>query len=125
MNYKRIYVCSPLRAADWPGILRNANKAQQYIEIAAEKYKCRAVAPHAYLPLMLDDNEPDERALAIDFGKKLLELCDMLVVCGNIISEGMCGEIQYADKLGIPVQTLKKSARMTAEIQAAIKESSL
>lgn len=103
---KRVYVCSPLRADDWPGVLRNALKAQNYMEQASTKYHCRAVAPHAYLPYMLDDNDPAERALALDFGKKLLTLCDALIVCGDRISPGMQGEIQEAHELGIPVLAL-------------------
>lgn len=122
MKWKRIYICSPLRADSWPGVLRNANKAQQYIEIAAKRHKCRAVAPHAYLPFILDDNEPDERALALDFGLKLLELCDVLIVCGDVLSEGMRGEIMRAVKLGIPVRTLYNAPKMKAALQALMEE---
>ena len=122
MKWKRVYICSPLRADSYPDMLRNMNRAQNYIEIAAGRYKCRAVAPHAYLPFILDDNEPDERALALDFGKKLLELCDVLIVCGDIISEGMRGEIEYAAELGIPVKTLNHSKKMQAAIQTIMEE---
>jgi hypothetical protein len=116
-KWKRVYVCSPLRADNWPGILRNALKAQNYMEQAAAKYGCRAVAPHAYLPYLLDDNDPMERALALDFGKKLLALCDALIVCGDVISQGMRGEIQQAHELGISVLALDESASLKVSIQ--------
>ena len=122
MKWKRIYICSPLRADSYPDMLRNMNRAQHYIEITAGRHKCRAVAPHAYMPFILDDNEPDERALALDFGKKLLELCDVLIVCGDVISDGMRGEILYAAQLGLPIRTLNHSSKMEASIQAVIEE---
>jgi len=109
MKWKRVYICSPLRADTWPGVLRNALKAQSYMELAAVKYNCRAFAPHAYLSYLLDDNVPDERALALDFGQKLLTLCDALIICGDTVSEGMRGEIQAAKELGIPVLLLDKA----------------
>ena len=124
MKRKRVYICSPLRADSYPDMLRNMNKAQNYVEIAAGRYKCQAFAPHAYLPFILDDNEPDERALALDFGKKLLELCDVLIVCGDIISEGMHGEILHAVRLGMPVKTLNNAPKMKAAIQTIMEENS-
>ena len=116
-KWKRIYICSPLRANDWPGIIRNAIKAQHYMELASAQYECRTYAPHAYLPFILDDTDPDERSLALDFGLKLLKLCDVLIVCGDVISEGMQGEIEQAFKLGIPVQALHGSVEMDGKIK--------
>ena len=122
MKWKRIYICSPLRADSYPNMLRNMNKAQNYIEIAKARHNCRVVAPHAYMPFILDDNDPDERALALDFGKKLLELCDVVFVCGDVISEGMRGEILHAAKLGLPIKTLYNAPKMKAAIQTIIDE---
>ena len=121
-KYKRVYICSPLRADTWSEVLQNMKKAQQFIELAAVKYECRALALHAYLPFVLDDNEPDERALALEFGLRLIDLCDALIVCGDVISEGMRGEIVYAAKLGIPVLTLDNSSTIKSTIQTIIRE---
>ena len=38
-------------------------------------------------------------------GIELLKFCDELMVCGDIISEGMAAEIAEAERLGIPVIT--------------------
>ena len=67
------------------------------------EFGCRAVAPHAYLPYLLDDSNPEERALALSFAASLLALCDRLVIYGDRISSGMKEEIRRARKLGIPI----------------------
>ena len=121
-KWKRIYICSPLRANNWSNMIRNAIRAQQYMELASEQYECPAYAPHGYLPFFLNDYDPKERTLALSFGKRLLKLCDALIVCGDVISEGMRGEIQQACKLGIPVVALDGSTKIEADIQAIMKE---
>lgn len=45
-----------------------------------------ARAPHAFLPMLLCDGVPSERAIALKFGIELLERSDVLLVCGNRIS---------------------------------------
>ncbi len=97
------YVCSPLSAPSRADMLVNAAKACTYSKWAEEEFGGRAVAPHAYLPYLLDDRIPAERALALEFDLKLLAMCDQLVVYGPCISSGMKAEIEYATKLGIPV----------------------
>lgn len=102
-KFRKLYVCSPLSAPSWLEITENMNKARYYSMTVSQYHGCRAMAPHAWLPLLLDDNDPAERELALDFGLKLLETCDGLVVCGKRITNGMRGEIESAVKLGIPI----------------------
>ena len=97
------YVCSPLSAPTRAEMLANAAKACTYMAMAENEFGGRAVAPHAYLPYLLDDRVPEERALALEFGLKLLRMCSQMVVYGPRISEGMKGEIELARKEGIPV----------------------
>ena len=97
------YVCSPLSAPTRAGMLRNAVNASAYMARAEKEFGGRAVAPHAYLPYLLDDRVPEERTLALEFGLKLLRLCDRLIVYGDRVSKGMRGEIENAEELGIPV----------------------
>ena len=49
---------------------------------------------------MLDDEIPEERGAALQIGMILLTLCDVLVVCGPYISDGMAGEIKAAFEKG-------------------------
>jgi len=106
-RFRKLYVCSPLSAPSWLEVNENMHNARYYAAAVGRYYGCRAVAPHAWLPLMLDDNDPAERALALEFGLKLLETCDGLVVCGKRISNGMRGEIERALELGIPILFLE------------------
>lgn len=97
------YVCSPLSAPTRAEMLANAAKASTYMVKAEKEFGDRAVAPHAYLPYLLDDTVAEERALALEFDTKLLKLCTRLVVYGDVISSGMRVEIKEATMLGIPV----------------------
>ena len=97
------YVCSPLSAPTRSEMLANAAKACTYMVKAEREFGGRAVAPQAYLPYLLDDRKPEERALALEFDLKLLVMCARVVVFGSRISAGMQGEIEYAEQHGIPV----------------------
>lgn len=70
---------------------------------AFENMEVIARAPHAYLPILLSDKLPAERALALRFGLALLEQSDMVFVCGKVLSTGMKGEIIRAAELNIPI----------------------
>ncbi len=97
------YVCSPLSAPTRAERLANAAKATTYMIWAEKEFGGRAVAPHAYLPYLLDDSVPEQRALALDFGLKLLGMCSRLVAFGDRLSAGMKKEIEVAHEKGIPV----------------------
>ena len=114
-----VYVCSPLGAETPDGIMKNMKKARLYMGTISEKYNCRAIAPHAILPVFLDDRVPEERALGLKFGLDLLKICKKVVVCGMVISEGMQKEIEFAQKLGIPViyNDMPKPSRIKITIE--------
>ena len=103
MTFKKVYVCSPLSAPTAFAIKQNMLTAKEYMKIISKKLSCSAVAPHAYLPEFLDDNNPPERSLGLSFGLAYLELCDALVICGNRLSNGMKAEIKRAMERSIPV----------------------
>ena len=97
------YICSPLSAPSRAEMLANAARAIRYSVEAEKEFGEKAVAPHAYLPYLLDDHVPEQRALALEFGLKVLQMCDRLAVYGPRISSGMKGEILEAKRLGIQV----------------------
>ena len=101
---RRAYICSPLSAATPEDVIRNVRSARSYMLYALEKMELAASAPHAYLPSVLCDSIPAERALALDFGLKLLERCDILLVCGRRITAGMRGEIRRAAELKMEIR---------------------
>ena len=100
---KKAYVCSPLGASTKEQVLQNMREAKAYMYYVSENFGCVARAPHAYLPALLCDKIPAERALALEFGLKFLEQCEILLVCGSRISDGMLSEIIRATKLNMDI----------------------
>ena len=94
---KLIYVCSPVRG----DVEENLKKANRYCEYVAG---CNHIplAPHlawqGFLPEI-----PENREKALVMGLKLIEYCSEIWVCGDEISQGMQGEIDYAEKINKPV----------------------
>ena len=102
------YICSPLRGKTAEETYQNMLAARYYMLSAYRLTGDPAVAPHAYLPIVLDDTIPEEREYGLLAGKKLLYRCKKLYVCGDRISEGMKGEILEAAVLGRPIVTFSK-----------------
>ncbi len=92
----KAYICSPLSAKTDEEFVENMHRARAYMHYAAKEMGMAARAPHAYLPMLLCDRIPNERALALQFGLRLLEESDILLVCGDRTSLGMQGEILHA-----------------------------
>lgn len=103
-HLKKAYVFSPYSDPDPEMQLDNMRRARIYMLYANEHMHLLARAPHAYLPMLVCDGVPTERAMALRFGLELLERSDLLLVCGTTLSKGMKGEITQAAKLGISIQ---------------------
>lgn len=102
MRDYRIYIISPLSANNEKEIKVNMEKAIHYKKYISEVFltlnnhlNFRCFAPHSYLPNELDDNSLVEREIAINFGLKLLGICDAVAVIQHLglVSEGMRQEI--------------------------------
>ena len=96
-------MCSPFRADTREQCEKNLRTARAYMFYANKKMNMNAAAPHAYLPLLLCDEIPAERAIALRFGLEILEQSDVMLVCGNKLSNGMRGEIAKAALLRMPI----------------------
>ena len=97
---KKAYICSPLSAPNPEGVQHNMELAKYYLMQMKRLHHCRTFASHAHLPLMLDDRIPEERETAMQIGALMLDLCEVLIICGSCISEGMRREIQTAFEKG-------------------------
>ena len=84
---KKAYICSPLSAPNPEGMQHNMELAKYYFMQMKRLYHCRTFASHAHLPLMLDDRIPEERETAMQIGALMLDLCEVLIICGSCISE--------------------------------------
>ncbi len=107
-QYERTYICSPCRADTADGLLRNIKAARVYMFYAYQYFKGIPVAPHAYLPLLLNDRIEQERLRALELGCEVLKQSSRMLVCGNRLSEGMLGEISCAVDQVIPIQVFDK-----------------
>ena len=90
-----IYVCSPFRGS----VKHNIEQARKYCRQVSELGKI-PIAPHLYFPQFLNDADPVERTRGISFGIALMLFCDEVWVFGDVISEGMGLEIEYANSRG-------------------------
>lgn len=95
-----VYVCSPYSG----NVERNIRYAQELTKWALRKGYA-PITPHLYLPQVLDDTEPAERALGLTVGRELLKSCSLILVGEQFgISAGMATEIREALRLCIPIQ---------------------
>ena len=106
---KKAYICSPCRSDTPEGVIVNMKAARFYMYCAQKIFRMNARAPHAYLPTVLCDKVPAERALAMQFCTRLIEAGGILLVCGNRITSGMKEEISYGARLGIEIQVFNDS----------------
>ncbi len=103
-NKQSVYICSPFSAQTEQGFIKNMQNAREYTYFISKYMGYRAIAPHAWLPALLNDNIPEERSLALKIGLELLDKCSELFVCSDRISNGMKGEIKYALERGILIR---------------------
>jgi len=121
---QRVYICSPFAGGESPLTVpnnadaitnsqpaaqsntikqRNIQNALRYCRFAVGR-GCMPIAPHCYFPHFMDDNDADERELALTFGIQLLKGCMEMWVFGKTISSGMKREIAAAKARRIPIR---------------------
>lgn len=88
-----VYICSPYSG----NIEENVKKARVFCRFALEM-NFIPLAPHLLFPQFMDDENPQERELAMFMNVILLGKCNELWVFGNTISNGMAQEIEKAKK---------------------------
>ena len=98
-GYPRTYISSPFRG-DTDTNVRNAIRYSRY---ALEQGRF-PITPHIFLPRFLDDEDHNERRLALSFGIRLLDGCREMWVFGDNVSEGMAAEIKEAKRRNIPLK---------------------
>ncbi len=94
---KRIYVCSPYRSDVEANVARAVALCRE-IALRGDA----PLAPHLYLPRVLDDADPPEREVGIAVALAWLAVSDEVLVVG-CVTDGMRSEIQAASNSGIPI----------------------
>lgn len=87
-----IYVCAPFNG----DIVGNKKKAAEFAEFAY-KNGCIPVTPHLLFPFM-NDESPNERALALHMDIVLMGKCQEVWVLSERITAGMSAEIEKATR---------------------------
>jgi len=95
---KKVFVCSPLRG----DIEGNTKRAEQYCKFVSDLGHA-PYAPHLFFTRFLDENIEEERNSGILGGIQYLAVCDELWYFGDVITNGMNKEIEFANNKGIPV----------------------
>lgn len=98
-SLKKAYICSPLHDEDPIKMAENMENARQCAAYVLEDLHMRPVCPQAWLPMLVNDYDEQERKKALEFGLQLLKECDCVIVMGNRISSGMQAEIKLAKEL--------------------------
>lgn len=101
-DYKinKIYVCSPYHSEYSYKISENADfarKACKYVTQQGKEYM--PIAPHLLFPQFMDDNDAEQRGIAINYGLNLIIMCDEVWVFGETFSTGMATEVAFAHLL--------------------------
>ena len=93
MRVKRkvVYICSPYSG----DVDKNIKNAYAYCRNVI-KNGCIPIAPHLFFPQFLNDDNPEERELALSMNKELILRCDEVWVFGDTVSKGMAEEIEFA-----------------------------
>lgn len=112
----RAYIRSPRQAATYDEAKCNIRTARTYMFYAFEAMNFAVVAPHVYLRVVLDDEPPSHKALALQISLYILVFSNIVFVCGDRITEEMKREIKYAAKLRKPIYTF------TAEVYSAVRD---
>jgi len=100
----KVYIASPFKG----NTVRNTANVICYCRFAVEQ-GFFPIAPHAYLPLFMDDNNTAERELALSFGIRLLGGCKQLWIFGTKITDGMRREINAAKNQGIIIRQFNEN----------------
>ena len=99
-----VYICSPYRGT----VSLNIKNARKFCRFALDKMTI-PIAPHLLFPQFMDDNNPEERYLAIHtINYVLLGKCSEVWVFGEHISEGMAREIALAERRRMKIRYFTK-----------------
>jgi len=106
---KIIYIAHPI-GGDVPGNLEKIGAI--YRSLSLQKLVI-PFAPYIAPISCLDDNVPQERAIGFEHNKALFDrkAMDEVWLYGDRISNGMAQEIEWANRMGIPVVSMSEGTR--------------
>ena len=119
---RKAYICSPYRAMTQEQLDNHIDYAQ-YITKKALIAGIAPITPHLYMTQCLDESIAGQRNIGLAAGMELLNGCDFIIVGVKYgISEGMRGEIQEAERMGLDVVNADKLQFYLLEKHGTAKE---
>ena len=94
-----VYICSPYSG----DTARNVANAQKYSRFAVDCH-CVPITPHIYFTQFMNDDDPEERRLALFMNIILMTMCTELWVFGSEITEGMRAELRQAKRKNMRIR---------------------
>lgn len=92
------YICSPYSG----DVEANVTLAREFCSHAVKSRKI-PLAPHLHYPQFMNDDDPEQRDLAMFFNRILLSKCEEVWVYTGRVSAGMRLEIEWAHHLELPI----------------------
>ena len=105
-----IYICAPYSG----DVAKNTRKAAEFAAFAYRRGNI-PITPHLLFPF-LDDENPDERRLAIHMDLVLIGKCKEVWVLGDRITVGMRVKIERAKRRRQPIRYFNSAFREAAAL---------
>lgn len=99
-----VYICSP-----YSGDTNSNIELARQICAHAVSAKKIPFAPHLLFPQFMNDEDLDERELAMFFNRILLSHCEAMWVYTPRVSTGMRAEIEWAHALDMPIRYIDEN----------------
>lgn len=96
---KRVYIAHALKG-DWAGGIA----AIKGYAFSAARAGYMPISPSVLMDGILDDTDPEERALGMKLDIDQLRACDEIWLCGERVSPGMQAEVDVAIDLDLVVR---------------------
>ena len=88
---KTVFICHPFQNKQ-----KNVELTKQYCKLAIEQ-GCNPFSPALHYPQFLDESVTAQREMGMACGLEVLKWCDELWICGDVITDGMHLEINFAE----------------------------
>lgn len=113
LRFQKVYICAPMRGIEDYLTYENQKRAERFATSAMEEYGCQAIAPQAYLPYLLDVDDPVQYGISLHFREKLMDYCDAILIFGLTLTEEMQQELLYAIGKGLLIVPMPENEAAT------------
>ena len=106
-----VYICSPFSG----DVESNVERTKHFCRFALKSGQI-PLAPHLMFTQFVDDNDPDERGLALFMDIVLMGKCQELWVLGDVITGGMKVEIETAKRRRQPIRYFSSNFEEVSQV---------